>query len=295
MREPAPFENASYNSDDQLVAANGHTYEYDANGNLTGDGQNTYTWDARKALVGVSGPSLSATFWYDAFGRRRQSTVNGSNTSYLYDGRNVIQETEGTSRASYLLGLATDQRYARTDSGGTKSYLSDALGSTVALVGASGGLSTTYSYDPFGQSSTSGEASTNPYRFVGRELDGTGLQFNRARYYDPRQQRFIGQDPQGFTGSGPNLYAYGLDNPTNRSDPTGEDLGGLGKAAECVLGGLKKKVECVINVKEKAREWWEEHVPQCKPTEAPIGGQCHGKGPEPPSIPPPGGPVPVFP
>jgi uncharacterized protein RhaS with RHS repeats len=43
---------------------------YDANGNLTGDGTNTYTWDARNHLSAISGGS-TASFVYDAFGRRQ--------------------------------------------------------------------------------------------------------------------------------------------------------------------------------------------------------------------------------
>jgi len=38
--------------------------------------------------------------------------------------------------------------------------------------------------------------------FTGRENDGTGLYFYRARYYNPTFQRFIAQDPIGFGGWG---------------------------------------------------------------------------------------------
>ncbi len=42
---------------------------FDANGNLLtqtdASGTTTYTWDARNRLVGISGPTVTATFSYD--------------------------------------------------------------------------------------------------------------------------------------------------------------------------------------------------------------------------------------
>jgi RHS repeat-associated protein len=97
-----------------------------------------------------------------------------------------------------------------------------------------------------GQATTSGEPSSNPYQYTGRENDGTGLQSNRARYYSPAQQRFISQDPLGFAGSGPNLYTYASNSPTNLTDPRGlEDIipselttgAGVVAAGICIVDG----------------------------------------------------------
>jgi RHS repeat-associated protein len=57
----------------------------------------------------------------------------------------------------------------------------------------------------------------------GRENDGTGLYFYRARYYDPTLQRFISEDPIGFGGGQANLYAYVGNSPLNMIDPTGRE------------------------------------------------------------------------
>jgi len=70
--------------------------------------------------------------------------------------------------------------------------------------------------------SSSGDASDNPYQFTGRENDGLGLQFNRARYYDPEAARFISPDPLGFAAGSANLYHYVNGAPLNFVDPTGE-------------------------------------------------------------------------
>jgi len=47
----------------------------------------------------------------------------------------------------------------------------------------------------------------------------TGLYYNRHRYYDPQQGRYITQDPVGLAG-GWNAYVYPLD-PLSGSDPLG--------------------------------------------------------------------------
>jgi len=86
---------ASYNVNNQLTQWKGASLAYDANGNLTSDGTNTYTWNARNQLVTISG-GASASFQYDPFGRRVSKTIGGM-TQYLYDGANPVQELSGTS------------------------------------------------------------------------------------------------------------------------------------------------------------------------------------------------------
>lgn len=68
----------------------------------------------------------------------------------------------------------------------------------MALGDNTGTLQTQYTYEPFGPTTQTGPASTNSYKFTGREDDGTGLYYYRARYYQPRLQRFIAEDPLGF-------------------------------------------------------------------------------------------------
>jgi RHS repeat-associated protein len=99
--------------------------------------------------------------------------------------------------------------------------LDDALGSTAGLVGSAQTIATSYTYQPFGATTVSGANNGNVYEFTGRENDGTGLYYYRARYYQPADQRFIVQDPSELDGGDPNLYGYVSENPINFSDPLG--------------------------------------------------------------------------
>ncbi len=64
-----------------------------------------------------------------------------------------------------------------------------------------------YAYSPYGETSTLGPDEGNPIQYTGRENDGTGLYYYRARYYDPVLKRFVSEDPIGME-AGPNFYAY---------------------------------------------------------------------------------------
>jgi RHS repeat-associated protein len=79
-----------------------------------------------------------------------------------------------------------------------------------------------YTYEPFGATQVSGAPSASPFHFTGRENDGTGLYYYRARYYSPQWQRFLSEDPLEFDGGDLNLHAYTSDNPVNYTDPSGE-------------------------------------------------------------------------
>jgi RHS repeat-associated protein len=119
-----------------------------------------------------------------------------------------------------LTGLRLDEVFARVEPATTRSLLTDALGSTIALSDQAAVPITDYTYAPFGMATSVG-GSTNTIQFTGRENDGIGLQYHRARYYDPAQQRFISEDPLGLRGGDINSYAYVGNNPTQGTDPLG--------------------------------------------------------------------------
>lgn len=217
---PTAVASATYDAANEQTAFAGATLQYDDNGNLTNDGINTYVWDARNRLVAMSG-GATAAFSYDPLGRRSRKTINSIGSQFLYDGSDIAAEIGGGAvGASYLSSLNIDEPFIRQTSTGNEHFHTDALGSSLALSNAYGSSATTYTYEPFGKTTVTG-TSSNAIQYTGRENDGTGLAYYRARYYQPRLQRFIAEDPIGFAGGDVNLYGYALNNPTRFVDPLG--------------------------------------------------------------------------
>jgi RHS repeat-associated protein len=140
----------------------------------------------------------------------------------------IIQEIEdGMVTANYIRSLNIDEPLARLDSlGGVRFYHTDALGSVIALTDELGEIKTQYNYTPFGTVEVIGEESDNPFQYTGRENDGTGLMYYRARYYSPEMKRFISEDPIGMLG-GVNFYSYVGNGPVNFTDKMGLKRGEL--------------------------------------------------------------------
>jgi RHS repeat-associated protein len=237
---PQALTSATYNSGNHQTGFGGHTLTYDNNGNLTSDGIDTYTWNARDQLVSISGSGLAASFQYDGLGRRTTKTINGSTTSFLYDGVSLIQEQSGGSPVANRLSAGLDQFFSRSDSSGSASPLVDDLGSVIALTDSSGVIQTQYSFEPFGKTTVTGTPNSNPSKYTGREDDGTGLYYYRARYYSPGLQRFISEDPVGLAG-GMNLYAYVLNSPLGSADPFGLKPTGMSGSTTPYLNNPDRK------------------------------------------------------
>ena len=216
---PQAVASAAYSINNQQLTFGPQNLTYDLNGNLTSDGVNAYSWDARNRLAAITGP-VSASFIYDAVSRRSRKTINGVSTDFVYDALNPVQEQSGPAVRNLLTGLGVDEYFSHSDPTSIIFFLTDALGSTVAHADGLGALPTMYTYEPFGATSTTGSPASSPYDFTGRENDLTGLKYYRARYYQPTLQRFISEDPIGVRG-GINLYEYVGGNPISRLDPLG--------------------------------------------------------------------------
>ncbi|MFB7215581.1 polymorphic toxin-type HINT domain-containing protein [Streptomyces sp. NPDC056255] len=231
---PAAENGTVFGKDNRITTYSGRSFTYDADGQLKTDGIRNYTWNARGQLSGLTKAGQNSSFGYDALGTRSTRTVGGTTNKFLTDGSNPLVEQNssgGTTATVATSGL--DEFLTRTENGSTQVYLTDALGSVIGLANSDGTIATKYAYDPNGQPTVSGAASSNPYTFTGRENDGTGLLYYRDRYYDPETGRFISQDPIGQAG-GTNLYQYALSSPTTYTDPTGNNP----MIAACAVGGL---------------------------------------------------------
>ncbi|MEU5438736.1 RHS repeat-associated core domain-containing protein [Streptomyces sp. NPDC020719] len=231
---PAAEDGTAFAKDNRITAYGGRSFSYDPDGQLTNDGQRTYTWNARGQLTGLTAAGRGSAFGYDPLGNRTTKTVAGITRNFLTDNSNPVAEQDGSGTTTATVTTSgLDEFLTRSENGATQTYLTDALGSVVGLANSDGTIATTYAYDPAGQPTATGTATTNPYTFTGREDDGTGLLYYRSRYYDPQTGRFISQDPIGQNG-GTNLYQYALSSPTIFSDPSGNNP----MLAGCVVGGL---------------------------------------------------------
>jgi RHS repeat-associated protein len=215
---PSGVTAATYDAANQLTVWGTETRQYDANGSVVSDGLTSYSWDARQRLSGTTGGS-SKTFGYDAIGRRVSSTIAGTSTSYVYDGQNRVSSSGPSQSTEFLNGTSLDEWFARIDGGGTKVFLRDAVGSTVALTNSATDVTDVYTYEPFGRTVSQG-STPNAEGFTGREQDGDGLYSYRARYYRPTEGRFLSEDAVRLAPQD-SLYLYVGDDPISRTDPTG--------------------------------------------------------------------------
>jgi RHS repeat-associated protein len=80
-------------------------------------------------------------------------------------------------------------------------------------------------YDSFGNITAQTNAAIDfLFAYTGQQLDrASGLYYDQARFYDDALGRFLTQDPTEFMAGDPNLYRYVSNNPTNLTDPNGEE------------------------------------------------------------------------
>jgi RHS repeat-associated protein len=289
----------SYQAFNHLVAANGTSFGYDANGNLSSkteaSGSWAYSWDYENRLKqAIKAAGVTVNYAYDALGRRVQQTSSaGAATKFVYDGANVIRDLDasGGTIADYLNGLGIDNKLRHSIGGAPSYFVPDHLGTTRALSDASGNLAGSFGYESFGNL-TSGSASTR-YSFTGREADSeTGLLYYRARWYDPQQGRFISQDPLGFIRRDQNLYVYVRNNPLRYVDPEGTNpllVAALVVGGEALLhyylttrsdrfypGDNGRKAHCYVNCMSTRIHGFNPFWPTAASVEQEVVGLAHG-------------------
>jgi RHS repeat-associated protein len=164
---------------------------------------------------------VTASYAYDALGRRKAKTVNGTTTIFVSDGDRQVLEYDGSTGQvlrRYAYGPGLDEAVGQIGASGARQILiPDIQGSIVAEFDSASGAVTQNGYRPYGESADA----TGSFRYAGRRIDAeTALYDYRARIYSPALGRFLQPDPIGYRG-GNNLYAYVDNDPLNATDPTG--------------------------------------------------------------------------
>jgi len=225
----------------------------DDNGNQIQRGTDTFMFDHENRLIEAVTRGLTSTSEYNGDGLRMSLTVDDGTpvtTEYAWDVNRSLPVVLDDGTNQYVYGL---DLISATDGAGAQTYFTfDGLGSTTDLTNGLGVVTGSYTYDVFGATLTG--PATNYWQFTGEQVDAdTGLQYLRARYYDPATGRFLGQDPLSGSQGSPqsqNPYAYALNNPATLTDPTGmysvmDLLNDLRPAYTCGLEATLSNFSCI--------------------------------------------------
>jgi RHS repeat-associated protein len=230
----------TFNDANQLTGDGTDTFDYDANGNLwKTNSVVSHTWDRANRLLSHGTHSYA----YDGNSARIQKTVSSVVTDYLLDVQRgltqVLRESDGTNINHYI--HSPRGIHAMNDGSNWSYMLQDGLGSVRAEIAQNVAVNGSQSYAPYGEVFGASGIMNSPFAFTGEPLDGNGLQYHRARYYAPEMGVWANQD---FLET-PNRYGYVEGNPVMWTDPSGLDCG-LGSYPE-----LLKRNDKLLSLAQK--------------------------------------------
>jgi RHS repeat-associated protein len=235
---PGVITTTTYDSADRIAttktgSASTITPTYDADGNLTADGAGrswTYGLDTQTRTATTAG--ATTTYSYDGDGEILSATTSGTgaSTKYTWDDNQplpllaqAVTDPDGTGPAPATttinrfdsLGALTSVTAAST----TGFVAHDPVGSITDLTDATGTISRSYDYTPYGAPRTAIGAPSSPngppsnIGYSGGLNDPNGQIYLHARRYDPGLGQFTQVDPAGFNGSAG--YSGGYASPYN--------------------------------------------------------------------------------
>jgi len=246
----------TYDNVGNMTQGGGFSYKYDPFNNVqeidAGGIQKLSIYDANDERIIVCGGTSGPCNWTlrglqnEVLREYESESITSSSPYYLWTEDDVY-------RGALLAGAQRE-----TADGGRLFFHLDHLGSPRLITNQDGRLIEKNEFAPFGRELASvtqeGELGyhTETHRFTGHERDfvegvsdtANYVDYMHARTYTPALGRFLSVDPVLGDPHLPqswNRYAYSLNNPTNRIDPTGlcdETAAAVGGLLQCWMTDL---------------------------------------------------------
>jgi RHS repeat-associated protein len=223
----------SFNSTNNQITSGGAAY--DAVGNLTNDGSHSYTYDAEGNITKVDG-GATATYTYDALNHRVRTAVGSTAIELIFNASGQRVSTwNGTTRVQlqgqYYWGAKPVAFYTTVNQGSAAAHFQhqDWQGTERMRTAFNGNVEGSYSSLPFGDGQASTGADSDPYHYATLDHDPeSDTEHAQFRQYSNTQGRWLRPDPYygSYDSTNPqsfNRYAYVLNNPLSRIDPSGQD------------------------------------------------------------------------
>ena len=231
LYEDANFKDREYTHGGKLVKKGSWHYKYNHQGFLTEKYKKTgslfsfkedqwyYDWNTAGLLEAVKRPDgFVVKFTYDALGRRLTKTYKQTTTNWVWDGNVPLHEWKGfVSKDALSENLITwvfeeDSFSPIAKLRGEKKYsiLADHLGTPIEAYADDGNLVWSRELNANGKVlKETGIQNFCPFLYQGQSLDNEiELAYNRFRYYDVEDGRYISQDPIGLLSGEFGFYNY---------------------------------------------------------------------------------------
>lgn len=231
-----------------------YIYQYDSNGNITKEisskkGTTQYFYDSDDYFVKAILPNgTTVQYEYDKLAKHRTKRTETSPSGvssiikFVYDGDKLISETDDSGKLAKSYTWDENEKLISItlpDNLGTLKtfyYLKNAKEDIVALTDSNGAIVANYSYDAFGNitssktlasSSIANLSSINSRQYSSYWYDASlGQYFMKSRMYNPLIGRFLSPDSETLNANAvtSNPYIYCGNNPVVRIDPSGKLL-----------------------------------------------------------------------
>ena len=249
---------SEYDKANRIVSAESGKISYDANGNMTKQGDISYTYNARNQLIKVVNGENVVRYEYDINGKLISREVNGEKEEYIWANDMLVAKITPEGASYYYTELSSD--IVAEEQGNNKQYyIAGSRGDIIDIADETGNVTEVKDYESFGVPEKTGktdgitdsqtdqreeknieDTDTEEEKAIRNEADdntdftlgytgnfydeATGLLYLDARFYNPETGTFITEDTvvgdhrETITL---NRYAYCKQNPVNYTDDSG--------------------------------------------------------------------------